>query len=91
MNERAELRRCEGFHVLAEDGLVGEVAESLVPPDRDEPDYLVVRVPGRLLRSRLPVVSTALVSGLDSARRVVWVRGSQGEIASLPEHVPVAL
>jgi hypothetical protein len=91
MRGTSNLTGCEGFHVLAEDGLVGKVERPLVPPDGSDPDFLIVRLPRRRLRTRLPVVSTALVSGLDSARRLIWVRGSRREIASLPEHVPVAL
>lgn len=81
---------CEGFHVLADDGLVGEVERALVPEKGIDPDYLVVRVP-RLVGNRRPVVSRALVSESDAARRVIWVRGSRAEIAALPEHLPLEL
>jgi hypothetical protein len=90
MTKTTNLMSCEGFHVLAEDGLVGEVEQPLVQPDRSDPDFLVVRLPRRRFRTRLPVVSTAIVSGFDVTRRLIWVRGSRREIASLPEHVPLA-
>jgi hypothetical protein len=91
MAHKSNLKSCEGFHVLAEDGLVGEVEQPLVQPDRSDPDFLVVRLPRHRLRTRLPVVSTALVSGFDLTRRLIWVRGSRRDIASLPEHLPMAL
>lgn len=86
----APLAQCEGYQVLAYDGLVGDVERPLFPPDGNEPDYLVVRVRGRI-RGRVPVVSTALVLAIDSARRLIWVRGYRDRIAGLPEHVPLAI
>jgi hypothetical protein len=91
MTNTSNLMGCEGFQVLAEDGLVGEVERPLAEPDRSGPDFLVVRLPRRRLRTRLPVVSTALVSGFDLTRRLIWVRGSRREIASLPEHLPLTI
>ena len=77
-----------GFLVVASDGPIGEVETPLFPPDADEPDYLVIRTGAR---RRRPVVSTALVDHVDAARRLVFLRGSGKEIASLPEHLPLAI
>ena len=55
------LGRCHGYLAVANDGPVGTVETPLFPPDVDEPDYIVVRIQ-QGLRSRLPVVTAALVS-----------------------------
>jgi hypothetical protein len=86
----APLAQCEGYQVLAEDGLVGEVERPLFPPDGNEPDYLVVRVRKRVW-GRVPVISTALVVAIDPARGLIWVRGDRERIAGLPEHLPLAI
>jgi hypothetical protein len=78
-----------GFAVEAEDGPVGVVETPLFPPDRREPDFLVLRV-GRILPRR-PVVRTALVEGVDAKTRIVRIRGRRAEIAHLPEHLPLAM
>jgi hypothetical protein len=84
------LAHCEGYEVLAEDGVVGAVEQALFPPGANEPDYLVVRVRRRMW-GRVPVISTALVFAIDPARRLLWVRGDRERIAQLPEHLPVAI
>jgi hypothetical protein len=78
-----------GFEVVGRDGAIGTVETPLFPPDTLEPDFLVLRVRGRA-GTRRPIVSTALVEGIDADRRVVHLAGSQREIARLPEHVPIA-
>ena len=79
-----------GYSVEASDGHVGGVETPLFPPDRPEPDYLVLRVGGSL-RTRRPVLATALVERVDSRRRLIRVRGTRGQIQSLPEHLPLAV
>jgi hypothetical protein len=81
---------CSGYSVEASDGRVGEVETPLFPPDRSEPDYLIVRA-GSPLRGRRPVVATIFVEEVDPARRLVCVRGTRDEIANLPEHLPLAI
>jgi hypothetical protein len=83
------LASCSGFSVQASDGRVGEVETPLFPPDRSEPDYLVVRAAGPL-RGRRRVVATLFVEEVDPARRLVCLRGTRDEIANLPEHLPLA-
>ena len=78
-----------GFRAIARDGPLGAVETPLFPPDAREPDFLVLRT-GSGLRVRRPIVSTALVEAVDADRRVVRLAGSRREIASLPEHVPIA-
>ncbi len=78
-----------GFAVEAEDGPVGVVETPLFPPDRSEPDFLVLRV-GRILPRR-PVIHAALVEGVDPKRRVVRIHGRRAEIAHVPEHLPLAM
>jgi hypothetical protein len=85
-----KLAHCEGYRVLAADGLVGEVERPLFPPDGKEPDYLVVRVRRRVW-DRVPVISTALVFAIDPAHRLIWVRGDREQVARLPEHLPLAI
>ena len=87
---RDSLAACHGFLVVAEHGTVGEVETPLFPPDSREPDYLVLRARG-FLHVRRPVVSVALVARVDAEQQTVFVRGSAREIASLPEHLPLAL
>jgi hypothetical protein len=62
----ATLAHCEGYRVLAADGLVGEVERPLFPPDGKEPDYLVVRVRRRVW-GRVPL--SRLGSSSRSTRR----------------------
>lgn len=75
--------------IEAEDGTVGLVETPLFPPDESEPDFLVLRV-GRL-HPRRPIVSAALVEGVDPEAKVVYVRGRREEIQRLPEHLPLAI
>ena len=84
------LGNSQGWTVATDDGLVGRVETPVFPPDRALPDFLVVRVAGRL-RSRLPVVPTALVEDVDPARRIVYLRGTREQIERLPEHLPLAV
>jgi hypothetical protein len=88
-NADRALGSCAGFRVEAADGVVGEVETPLFPADAAAPDYLVVRAAIRG-RVRRPVVPSALIVGIDPARRVVVVRGRRHEIANLAEHLPVA-
>ena len=83
----AEIR--EGDSVLAEDGAVGRV-ERLVRSEGRTPAYLVVRV-GRALRRRYPVIPVSLVTGVDSRRRRVELRGRSETIGRLPESLPLVL
>lgn len=71
------------------DGVVGVVETPLFPPDQATPDFLVVRVGGRL-HARHPVVATVLVEDVDPAARIVRVRGRRDDISRLPEHLPIA-
>lgn len=87
---RDSLAACHGFRVVADDGTVGEVETPLFPPGSREPDYLVLRT-GGFLHVRRPIVSVALVAGVDAEQETVFVRGSAREISSLPEHLPLAL
>lgn len=79
----------EGDAVAAEDGILGHV-DRLVRSDARTPAYLVVRA-GRALRRRYPVVPVSLVTGVDSRRRLVELRGSRETIARLPETLPLVL
>ncbi len=84
------LGRCHGYLAVANDGPVGTVETPLFPPDVDEPDYIVVRIQ-QGLRSRLPVVTAALVERVDPLRRLVYLRASGVEVAGQPEHLPLAI
>ena len=86
----ALLARCGGFVVEAEDGVVGTVETPLFPSPGGAPDFLVVCVRG-LVRSRKPVVSTALVEDVEEESRTVRVRGRRDQISELPEHLPLAI
>ena len=87
---REILASCSGFVVEASDGRVGEVEMPLFPPDRSEPDYLVLRA-GGILRLRRPLVATELVEEVDPARQRIRVRGTRDQIESLPERLPLAI
>jgi hypothetical protein len=87
---RQALARCQGFLAIGDDGPVGAVETPLFPPDRDEPDYLVLRV-GSVLRRRRPVVSVALVDDVDPRRGLLYLRGRREEVARLPEQLPLAI
>jgi hypothetical protein len=88
--ERGALASCNGYLVQASDGQVEAVETPLFPPDRSEPDYLVLRVGGPL-GGRRPVLATVLVEEVDSHGRLIRVRGTKGQIESLPEHLPLAI
>jgi hypothetical protein len=81
---------CSGFTVEASDGPVGIVETPIFPPDETAPDFLVLRVGGRL-HPRRPVLATALVESVDPHRRVLHVRASREDILHLPEHLPLAV
>jgi hypothetical protein len=87
---RHTLAGSRGYLALASDGHLGQIEMTLASPDRDEPDYLVVRT-RRFLRSRHPVVSTQLVEEIDPARRLVYLRGRADELAELAEQLPLAI
>ena len=88
--EREALASCNGYVVEASDGPVGEVETPLFPPDRSQPDYLVIRV-GSPVRVRRPVIAAALVEEVDRGRRLLRVRGTKEQIERLPEHLPLAI
>jgi hypothetical protein len=94
MTSRAQDRRllatCSGFTAHAVDGCVGTVERPLFPPDRDEPDFLVVCA-RRRLRRRHPVVAVDLVEAVDCRARRVYLRGNVDCLAALPEALPLAL
>ena len=83
------LRRCSGFRVEAADGALGTVETPLFPFGSSVPDFLVLRVQGRL-RSRRPVVPAALVEAVDPVLRIVRLHGLRAELAALPEHMPLS-
>ena len=89
-SEREALASCNGYVVEASDGRVGAVETPLFPPDRSQPDYLVLRTDGAV-GVRHPVLATALVEEVDSRRRLIRVRGSKEQIQNLPEHLPLAI
>ena len=75
--------------VVAEDGVLGCV-DRLVHTEARTPAYLVVRA-GRTLRRRYPVIPVSLVTGVDSRRRLVMLRGRCEAISRLPETLPLVL
>lgn len=90
-NEGRQALSCSrGFLVIASDGHLGEIEMTLAPPEREEPDYLVVRT-GRFPRSRHPVVSAVLVEEIDPDRRLVYLRGPADQLAEFAEHLPLAI
>jgi hypothetical protein len=84
------LAHCSGFCVEASDGVAGVVETPLFPPDEAIPDFLVLRVGGRL-RPQHPVLPAALVEHVDPEAQIVHVHGTRGEILRLPEHLPLAI
>lgn len=84
------LALCSGFTVEANDGTVGVVETPIFPPDEAAPDFLVLRVGGRV-HPRRPVLATALVESIDPRSRVVRVRASRKDVLHLPEHLPLAV
>jgi hypothetical protein len=90
VGDREALASCNGYVVEASDGPVGEVETPLFPPDRSEPDYLVLRVGGPV-GVRRPVIAAVLVEKVDWRRRLIRVRGTKEQIESLPEHLPLAI
>jgi hypothetical protein len=89
-SDRRLLATCGGFTAHGADGRVGTVERPLFPPDREEPDFLVVRA-RRRLRRRHPVIAVDLVEAVDHRARRVYLRGSVDCLAALPEALPLAL
>jgi PRC-barrel domain len=75
--------------VVADDGFVGSV-EEILQTEAGAPAYVIVRG-GGLVRRRYPVVPWSLVSAVDSARRVLTVRGTCEVVRRLPETLPIVL
>lgn len=88
-NTRNVLAHSHGFLAIATDGPVGTVEQPVFPPDRGEPDFLVLSI-GRFLRRR-PVVSVELVERVDPARRLIYLRGRAKRLARMPERLPLAI
>jgi hypothetical protein len=86
---REGLARCAGYRVVARDGPAGVVETPLFPPDRHEPDYIVLRIP-RGARTYRPVVPASLFAGVDRGARSVSLRARGADLAALPEHLPLA-
>jgi len=82
------LGNCHGYLVLADDGLCGRVETPLFPADSPEPDFLIVRIGGRLW-PRFPVVPAGLVRAVEEERELIVVTGASDEIEGLPEHLPL--
>lgn len=89
-SDREALASCSGFVVEASDGRVGTVELPIFPPDRTEPDFLVLRADG-LLSLRRPLVATELVERVDARRRRIRVRGLRAQIKRLPQRLPLAI
>lgn len=89
-SDREALVSCSDFVVEASDGRVGKVEQPIFPPDRSEPDYLVLRA-GGLLSLRRPLVATELIEDVDIRGRRIRVRGTRAEIESLPQRLPLAI
>lgn len=87
---RRSLGYCHGYSVLALDGPAGEVETPIFPPDVAEPDYVIVRLGGRIT-PRLPIVHAGLVAGVDAESRSVRLAVTRDELARLPEHLPAAV
>jgi hypothetical protein len=79
----------EGDAVVAEDGVLGRV-DRLVGSDTRAHGFLVVRA-GRAFSRRYPVVPIALVTNVDSRRRLVRLRGRCEALGRLPETLPLVL
>jgi hypothetical protein len=77
----------EGDAVVAEDGVLGEV-DRLIRSEARTPEYLVVRI-GPALRRKYPVVPVSLVTGVESRRRLVRIRGRREAIRRFPETPPL--
>jgi hypothetical protein len=76
-SEREALASCSGYVVEATDGRVGQVELPLFPPDRSEPDYLILRADG-FLSLRRPLIATTLIEYVDTRERRIRVRGNEG-------------
>lgn len=87
---RHALARSRGFLAIASDGHLGQIEMTLAPPEREEPDYLVVRT-RRFLRCRHPVVPAQLVEEIDPDRRLVYLRGRAHQLAEFGELLPLAI
>jgi hypothetical protein len=81
------LGSCHGYRVVARDGLCGEVKTPLFPPDSGEADFLVIGLRSRI-EPLFPIVPAALVSRIDVDRELVYLDASEGELATLPVHLP---
>lgn len=85
---RDRLARSHGYVTVARDGVCGTVETPLFPPDRSEPDFVVLRMDGGR-RPRYPVVSSALVEWVDPERELVFLGATRAELSVLPDRSPL--
>jgi len=74
---------------VALDGTCGTVETPLFPPDTDTPDYLMLRLEPVRGGCAFPIVSAALVDGVDLGTRCVHLQATIAELASLPQDLPL--
>jgi hypothetical protein len=78
-----------GDAVVADDGELGRVA-GIIHSEDLSPVYVVVRARKRL-RRRYPVIPVSFVAGLDSAGRIVRMRGGRDALCRMPESLPLVI
>ncbi len=81
------LADCQGYIVLADDGLLGTVEAPVVGPDSNQPGYLVVRAPSHGLTRRV-FVPASMVCRIDVDDELVYVQGRVWELSRLPKPLP---
>ena len=82
------LGRCHGFAVYVDGTPIGFVETPLFPGLARDPDYVLVRT-SSALAGTYRVVSTALIDGIDVARRHIRLSLDAEGVGALPERLPL--
>jgi hypothetical protein len=83
------LASCHGYRVVASDGPCGAVETPLFPPGCGDPDFLVLRLGGRVV-PRFPILPAGLVVRVDVGAETIVVAAGRDDIRHLPEQLPLA-
>jgi hypothetical protein len=90
MDGTAEIHAArEGDHVVARDGVLGQV-DRIVRSDAEGPVYFVVSV-GPRVRRRYPILHRTLVTGVDRSSGKMYVRGHRRSLERLSERPPLII
>ena len=87
---RSGLACCHGYRVAAGEREVGCVETPIFAGPSSEPAFLRVRT-SAAIAGTFRIVPTRFVIGIDADRRRVAIAVEEGEVATLPERLPLGV